>query len=138
STTASPTTTVAEPPMSPTTYNLDQAGSVTLDVINGRLLIVDTNALPGWMVTKASHDSVTGAVEVTFESAALEVTFEAALVNGQIVPEVSSDYIAPVDDHDDDDHDDDDDDRDDDDDDDDDDDHDHDHDDDDDDDRDDD
>ena len=118
-TTTAPTTpTTTVPPSSDlVTYNVGEAGSVTLDVIDGRLTIIDATPGAGWIVAKAEHYQVDNSVEVEFVSNTLEVKFEAMRVNGVIETEVHAQAIDGTphhddddDDHDDDDHDDDDDD----------------------------
>jgi hypothetical protein len=112
-----------------TAFNVGDAGVVTVDVVNGRLILVDVEAAPGWTVASMEEDD--GDVEVKFASATVRVEFEARFDGSTIRPSVSSEALptgtpAPAspttsvhqddddDDHeDDDDHDDDDDDRDD-------------------------
>jgi hypothetical protein len=93
-----------------TTYNLGEVGSVTLDVVNGRLLIVDTRPATGWRVTDAEIDGLTGEADVVFASTDTEVEFTAVLAGGTIVTDIESRLIDAGgydddDDHEDDDHD---------------------------------
>ena len=73
-----------------TTFNVGEAGSVTVDVIAGRLRLVEAVPGSGWSVTKSEEDADDNEVEVEFRSSTVAVEFEAQLVDGQIVPEVSS------------------------------------------------
>ena len=127
-TTMSTTTTTPTASEFLTTFNVGEAGSVTVDVIAGRLRLVEAVPGAGWSVAKSEEDGEDNEVEVEFRSSTVAVEFEAQLVDGQIVPEVSSRSLiqpspapaaAPAnntspdedpddDDHDDDDHDDDD------------------------------
>jgi hypothetical protein len=125
-TTAAPTTTTApsttRPPTTTTppkstlvAYNVGQAGVVTLDVIDGRLTVVDAAPAAGWTVAASSRDAVRNEILVTFRSATLEADFIASFASGSIVADVdsravggSTAYDDDHDDHDDDDHDDDD------------------------------
>jgi hypothetical protein len=77
-----------------TTYNVGDAGSVTLDVIDGKLTIVSSAPNAGWQVTKSEQEDDENKVEVDFQSATVRVEFEATFVNGQIVPEVSSSPVV--------------------------------------------
>lgn len=114
--TAAPTTTV--PASYLTTFNVGGAGTVTVDVISSRILVLDTSAAPGWTVVKTEAYPARNAVEVEFTDGAVEVTFEATFdTQLGIVPELSSREVTPPapprydddddDDYDDDDHDDD-------------------------------
>jgi hypothetical protein len=83
-----------------TAFNVGDAGVVTVDVIDGRLLLVSAEPKPGWTVTKEEDDStddsddVEDEVEVDFTSTTVRVEFEAHLVDGEIVPEVESTSLA--------------------------------------------
>ena len=112
--TTAPTTTV--PASYLTTFNVGGAGTVTVDVVSSRILVLDTSASPGWTVVKTEAYPARNAVEVEFTDGAVEVTFEATFdTQLGIVPELSSREVTPPapprydddDDHDDDDHDDD-------------------------------
>ena len=130
-----PTTATTAPP-SPTTaptdefltaFNVGDSGVVTVDVVNGKLILVNAEASPGWTVVSTEEDDAE--VEVEFASSSVRVTFEASFDGNVITPEVSSAAIpgpapaapAPAnttpyqddDDHDDDEYDDEDEDRDD-------------------------
>ena len=73
-----------------TSFNVGDAGVVTVDVVDGQLLLVDTEAKPGWQVSKAEQHDDDNEVEVYFSSSTVRVEFEATLIDGQIVPKVSS------------------------------------------------
>jgi hypothetical protein len=109
-----PTTTV--PASYLTTFNVGGAGTVTVDVVSSRILVLDASAAAGWTVVKTEAYPARNAVEVKFNDGAVEVTFEATFdAQLRIVPELSSREVTPPapprydddhDDHDDDDHDD--------------------------------
>jgi hypothetical protein len=112
--TTDPTTTVPEPALLATglqqaapaasgmltAFNVGDAGVVTVDVIDGQLVLVSAEPKAGWTLGKAEDDSnddsdaVENEVEVEFTSASVRVEFEAHLVDGQIVPKVESEAIG--------------------------------------------
>lgn len=73
-----------------TTFTVGDAGAVTVDVINGLLMIVSSTPNPGWQVAKSEQKIEENKVEVYLKSATVQIEFEATFVNGQIVPDVSS------------------------------------------------
>ena len=73
-----------------TTFNVGDAGAVTVDVINGLLMIVSSTPNAGWHVAKSEQKIEENKVEVYLKSATVQIEFEATFVNGQIVPDVSS------------------------------------------------
>jgi hypothetical protein len=73
-----------------TTFNVGDAGAVTVDVINGVLTIVSSTPNAGWQIVKSEQKIEDNKVEVYFQAATVQVEFEASFVNGQIVPEVNS------------------------------------------------
>ncbi len=101
STTAVPTT-IAAPAASGflTSFNVGDAGTVTVDVVEGQLVLVSTDPSAGWTVTKAEDDSNDDSdeqeneIEVEFRSATVRVEFEAELIDGRIVPKVESEAIG--------------------------------------------
>jgi hypothetical protein len=82
--------TTAPAPSQPTTFDVGDAGSVTLEVQGGRLTIVSASADGNWTVTKTEEDSDGDEIEVYFETATVRVEFTAKLSNGQIVPSVDA------------------------------------------------
>ena len=121
---ATPTSSTDAPPSGPTgmltTYNVGTAGSVTVDLINGRLVFVRAEANAGWTVTESEVDDDGDEVEVDFRSGDAKVEFTARYRNGAIVTDVEAQTatsttapanttVTTIDDHDDDGHDDDDD-----------------------------
>jgi hypothetical protein len=96
--TSPPTTTIAAvaPSGLLTSFNVGDAGVVTVDVVDGQLVLVSAEPRPGWTVTKAEDDSNDDSeeqeneVEVEFESADVRVEFEAEFVDGRIVPTVEA------------------------------------------------
>ena len=106
-----------------TSFDVGDAGVVTVDVVGGNLVLVAAEPEPGWNVTKAEDDSNDDSdeqeneVEVVFASASVRVEFEAVFIDGRIVPRVESSSIgttantvaSTIAEHDHDDHDDDDD-----------------------------
>ena len=83
-----------------TAFNVGDAGVVTVDVIDGQLVLVSAEPKAGWTLSKAEDDSnddsdeLENEVEVEFASASVLVEFEAHLVDGQIVPKVESKAIG--------------------------------------------
>ena len=73
-----------------TTYTIGAAGSVTVDVVDGRLLLVTSTPAAGWTVVDTSEDPDRNRIEVEFASGTTRVEFEASFIAGEIVPEVSS------------------------------------------------
>ena len=73
-----------------TAFNVGEAGVVTVDVIDGRIILISAEAKAGWDVTKTEQPDDDNEIEVYFRSGTTEVEFEAALIDGQIVPKVSS------------------------------------------------
>jgi hypothetical protein len=92
-----PGTTQAAPPTTPsmlTAFNVGDAGVVTVDVKDGRLVLADAQPKAGWSVTEAVENPDANTVAVQFSSSTVGVQFEAAFVDGQIVPSVSSKSIG--------------------------------------------
>jgi hypothetical protein len=117
------TTPAPQNPSLLTTYDLGGAGSVTVDVVNGRMTLIDATAAAGWVVTDAEVDAVANQVEVTLSDGSMIVDFEVGYVAGALVPEIRTEAVSSGyhdddhdedddDDHDEDDHDDDEDDHD--------------------------
>jgi hypothetical protein len=102
STASAPTTTGlgTQPPVpvvpssSLTAFNVGDAGVVTVDVIDGRLVLVSADPKPGWTIAKSEERAEANDAEVEFVSATMRVEFEVALVDGQIVPTVESSAIS--------------------------------------------
>jgi hypothetical protein len=76
------------PPML-TAFNVGTSGVVTVDVVGGKLLLVDAEANPGWTVARSVESSPTS-VDVEFLSATVRVMFTAVFADGQIKPSVTS------------------------------------------------
>ncbi len=76
-----------------TAFNVGDAGIVTVDVLDGRIVLVSSEPLPGWRVTDV-EPSGGDDVEVSFSSDTVRVEFTAELVDGQIVPRVESERIG--------------------------------------------
>jgi hypothetical protein len=101
-TTSTSTTTIAVPQPSGllTSFNVGEAGVVTVDVVDGQLVLVSAEAKAGWTVTKAEDDSNDDSdeqqneVDVEFVSATVRVEFNADYVDGRIVPHVESTSIG--------------------------------------------
>jgi hypothetical protein len=97
-TTVAPTTSTATPPTTATretgmltAFEVGNAGVVTVDVIEGRLVFVSAEADAGWTIDEKSSDDVSDSnVEVVFRSSTVIVQFDAELVDGVIVPHVES------------------------------------------------
>ncbi len=90
--TTSTTTTVAPPPSSLTAFNVGDAGVVTVDIVDGRLILLAAEPAPGWAVTDTEQDD--DGIEVDFESGTVRVRFEASIEDGRIVPHVESESIG--------------------------------------------
>ena len=75
-----------------TTYNVGDAGVVTLDVVDGRLVLVNAAPKSGWSVS--SEESNDDEVDVEFLSTTVRVEFSATFVDGQIVPKVTSKSVS--------------------------------------------
>ena len=91
-------TTQPIPPAAPsgflTTYNVGDAGVVTLDVVDGKLVLVNAAPKSGWSVSSKDDDSSDDKVEVEFLSSTVRVEFSATFVDGQIVPKVTSKSVG--------------------------------------------
>ncbi len=70
-------------------YQVGDAGSVAIQIVDGRLVLLDVRANSGWSseVDKARADEV----EVEFENGKLEASFEAKLRDGQLRIEIERD-----------------------------------------------
>jgi hypothetical protein len=77
-----------------TAFNVGAAGVVTVDVIDGQLVLVKAEAKAGWDVTKTEQHDAENEVEVDFSSGTVSVEFEAMFIDGQIVPKVTSKSIG--------------------------------------------
>jgi hypothetical protein len=83
----------------PTTFDVGDAGSVVVDLENGRLTIVSASADTGWTVTKTEEASSGDEVEVWYETATARVMFTAELEDGRIVPRVDAKALGSNGDH---------------------------------------
>ncbi len=100
------TTPAPQNPSLLTTYDLGGAGSVTVDVVNGRMTLIDATAAAGWVVTDAEVDAVANQVEVALSDGSMIVDFEVGYVAGALVPEIRTEAVSSGyhdDDHDEDD-----------------------------------
>lgn len=88
------------------TYQVGDAGTVTLDTVGDVLTIVDVVAGSGWTIDEAEIEGPLE-VEIKFESATTEVKFRAALLFGVVSTSVETELVEHDydDDHDDDDYD---------------------------------
>ena len=101
-TTTTPATTApaTQPSDLLTSFNVGEAGVVTVDVIDGQLVLVSAEPKSGWAVTKAEDDSNDDSdeqhneVDVEFVSATVRVEFGAEYIDGRIVPHVESKSIG--------------------------------------------
>jgi hypothetical protein len=78
-----------------TAFNVGEAGVVTVDVVDGRIVLVSAEPKEGWRITKSEEQDEDNGVEVDFESATVRVEFEADVVDGRIVPNVESESLLP-------------------------------------------
>lgn len=93
----SPTTTpLGSVPISPnlTVFNVGVAGTVTLDVVDGRLELLSAMPNDGWAIGETNGDS--DRVEVEFVSDGVMVEFSASWTNGQIATHVESHTVGSV------------------------------------------
>jgi hypothetical protein len=93
-TTAEPAPATVAPSGFLTAFNVGEAGVVTVDVVDGRLVLVSAEPKAGWEVTSASEDDEQNHVDVEFVSDTVRVEFEASFTDGAIVPHVESKSIA--------------------------------------------
>jgi len=127
-TTVAPTPTTTAPPTNTpsllTRYDVGEAGSVTVDVIDGKIALIDATVGAGWTLVSSGTSTGSNAVNVQFTDDQINVYFTATLANETITPSIRSEkvptsggyyddddddhYEHDDDDHDDDDHDDDD------------------------------
>ena len=75
-----------------TTYQVGDAGLVTLEIRNGRLTVVSVQPAAGWTVTEIEEED--GEVEVEFVGPSGEIEFAAALQGGEIVTFIESEANA--------------------------------------------
>jgi hypothetical protein len=76
-----------------TTFEVADAGFVTLEVLEGQLTIVGTEAKDGWRVTEQEQDETEIEVEFTWADRKLE--FKARLVGGEIVTLLEEEPLEP-------------------------------------------
>lgn len=76
-----------------TTYKVGDAGSVSVDVVDGSLVIVSMTPSDGWGVT-TDPDSDPNSVSVTYTAPDTVVKFQATYADGTIVPTVTSQSTA--------------------------------------------
>jgi hypothetical protein len=88
----STTTTVASTQL---VYRVGDCGVVTVDAAGGVLSLVSVVPSPGWEV-QVSELSAVSMLEVRFAALGLEVTMTAVVVDGAVVPSVSSGVIEVV------------------------------------------
>jgi len=126
-TTVAPTPTTTAPPANTpsllTRYDVGEAGSVTVDVIDGKIALIDATVGAGWTLVSSGTSTGSNAVNVQFTDDQINVYFTATLANETITPSIRSEkvptsggyyddddddhYEHDDDEHDDDDHDDD-------------------------------
>jgi hypothetical protein len=86
------TTSTTAPSASVITYQVGPAGTITISYSATGATVTEATPAAGWTVTGAS--AVGNHVEILFTDAAQTVTFGADLVNGELVPAVSSMPVA--------------------------------------------
>jgi hypothetical protein len=72
----------------PTSYNVGGAGTVTVQIVTGQLVLLDVTATNGWSFEVDKSDGRD--VRIEFQSGELEAEFEAKLRDGQIRIEVEA------------------------------------------------
>jgi hypothetical protein len=96
-TTVAPTpTTVAPTPEQPsflTRYDIGEAGSVTVDVVNDKIALIDTTVGAGWTLVSSAVSSGTNTVNAQFTNNQVNVYFTATFANGTITPSIRSEEV---------------------------------------------
>ena len=96
-TTVAPTpTTVAPTPEQPsflTRYDIGEAGSVTVDVVNDKIALIDTTVGAGWTLVSSAVSSETNTVNAQFTNNQVNVYFTATFANGTITPSIRSEEV---------------------------------------------
>ena len=96
-TTVAPTpTTIAPPADTPsflTRYDVGEAGSVTVDVIDGKIALIDTTVGAGWRLVSSGASTGPNAVNVQFTDDQINVFFTATFANGTITPSIRSEEV---------------------------------------------
>ena len=109
-TTVAPTPSTTAPPADTpsflTRYDVGQAGSVTVDVINGKIALIDTTVGAGWRLVPSGASTGPNAVNVQFTDDQINVFFTATFANGTITPSIRSEEVPTSGGYDDDDDDD--------------------------------
>lgn len=73
----------------PKSYDVNGAGTVSLQVVAGQLILIDVNAASGWSLELDKADS--REIKVEFESGDSDAKFEAKLDNGELRVKIEGD-----------------------------------------------
>ena len=96
-TTTAPTPTTTAPPTNTpsflTRYDVGEAGSVTVDVIDGKIALIDTTVGAGWRLVPSGESTGSNAVNVQFTDDQINVYFTATFANGTITPSIRSEEV---------------------------------------------
>ena len=112
-TTVAPTPTTTAPPANTpsflTRYDVGEAGSVTVDVIGGKIALIDTTVGAGWRLMPSGASAGSNSVNVQFTNDQINVFFTATFANETITPTIRSEEVPMSggyydDEHDDDDY----------------------------------
>jgi uncharacterized membrane protein YgcG len=77
-----------------TTFQVGEAGAVTVDVVDGRLVVPKAEPASGWALAAIDDASDDGEIDVSFASESTVVDFAVALVGDELVPRVSSTAVT--------------------------------------------
>jgi len=96
-TTVAPTPTTTAPPANTpsllTRYDVGEAGSVTVDVIDGKIALIDATVGAGWTLVSSGTSTGSNAVNVQFTDDQINVYFTATLANETITPSIRSEKV---------------------------------------------
>jgi len=77
-----------------TTFQVGEAGAVTVDLVDGRLVVPKAEPATGWALAAIDDASDDGEIDVSFASESTVVDFAVALVGDELVPRVSSSAVT--------------------------------------------
>ena len=77
-----------------TTFQVGEAGAVTVDLVDGRLVVPKAEPASGWALAAIDDASDDGEIDVSFASESTVVDFAVALVGDELVPRVSSTAVT--------------------------------------------
>jgi hypothetical protein len=77
-----------------TTFQVGQAGAVTVDLVDGRIVVPSAEPSTGWAVSSIDDDSSDGRIDVSFTDQTTIVDMAVTLAGDQFVPQVTSRVAA--------------------------------------------